>query len=224
MTTYVSRGLYSVPAAARLLRAKPGDLRRWAFGYGPADARHDPVIHTEITRLADEPVLTFVELVELMFVRAVRASRQSFPRIREAHRVLGRLLKTDHPFALRNVFEDPAGLYLRLEAEGEGELLVELRGDGQIAIPRALDRYLHELEFDVDDLATRWFPAGRATPIVVDPAVAFGAPVVAGTRIETALIAELHAGNESAESIAELYGLELAQVTAAIEYETALGA
>jgi len=157
-----------------------------------------------------------------MFIKGLRDAGHSFPRIREAHRVLSRLLESEHPFALRRAFADPAGIYALLEREGQGELLVELKGDGQIAMWPTLNRYLRQLEFDIDDLATRWHPAGPASPIVVDPRISFGAPVVAGTRIETASIAELYHDEDSIEEIAWLFDLEPAQVNAAVEFERTL--
>lgn len=224
LTTLLARGLYSLPAAGRLLDTSPAQLRRWAFGYERAGRRYAPAIHADLDEVAGERALTFLDLVELMFIKGLRDAGHSFPRIHEAHRVLSRLLKTEHPFALRSAFSDPAGIYVLLERENQGELLVELKGDGQIAMWSTLHRYLHQLEFDIDDLAQRWYPAGRATPIVVDPRVSFGAPVVAGTRIETAAIAELYHGEDSIEEIAWLFDLELAQVNAAIEFERSLAA
>lgn len=224
MTTFLARGLYSLPAAGRLLGADPHDLHRWAFGYERAGRWYEPAIDPDFEEVAGERALTFLDLVELMFIKGLRDAGHSLPRIREAHRVLSSLLKTEHPFALKRAFSDPAGIYALLEREDKEDLLIELKGAGQIAMLPALHRYLNQLEFDVDELAQRWYPAGPATPVVVDPRVSFGAPVVAGTRIETAAIAELYDGDDSLEEIAWLYDLEPAQVNAAIEFERNLAA
>jgi len=175
-----------------------------------------------LDELGGEQVLTFLDLVELLFIRGLRASGQSFPRIREAHEVLSRVLETEHPFALKRGFSDPAGIYALLEREDHADLLVELKGAGQIAMWPALHRYLRQLEFNLDDVAERWYPAGRAAPIVVDPRVSFGAPVIEGTRIETAVIADLYHDEDSVEEIAWLYDLEPAQINAAVEFENTL--
>jgi uncharacterized protein (DUF433 family) len=224
LTTFLARGLYSVPAAARLLHTQPEPLRRWAFGYERGGDRYDPVISADLGDVGGEKALTFLDLVELMFIQGLRESGRAFPGIREAHRTLSRVLETEHPFALRRVFSDPGGIYALLDREDEGHLLIELKGAGQIAMWPALQRYLHQLDFDVDQLAERWYPAGRATPIVVDPRISFGAPVIAGTRLETAAIAELYQGDESVEELAWLYDLEPAQVQAAVEFENSLAA
>ena len=159
-----------------------------------------------------------------MFIKALRDSRHSFPRIHEAHRVLSRLLETEHPFALKRAFADPAGIYALLEREGQEDLLIELKGAGQLAMWPTLHRYLKQLEFDVDELAQRWYPAGPATPIVVDPRVSFGAPIVAGTRIQTSAIAELYHGEDSIDEIAWLFDLGPAEVNAAVQFERTIAA
>lgn len=224
MTTYLAYGLYSIPAAAKLLGAKSGQLRRWAFGYERRGQKYDAAINAALGEIGGEQVLTFLDLVELMFIRGLRASGQSFPRIHEAHRVLSRLLETEHPFALRRGFSDPAGIYALLERQDQGDLLVELKGAGQIAMWPALQKYLQQLDFNLDDVAERWHPAGRATPVVVDPRISFGAPVIEGTRIETAVVADLYQGEESVDELAWLYDLEPAQIRAAVEFENTLAA
>ena len=224
MTTYLAYGLYSIPAAARLLGAKPDQLRRWAFGYERRGREYDPTINATLGEIGGEQVLTFLDLVELMFIRGLRASGQSFPRIHEAHRVLSDLLETEHPFALKRGFSDPAGIYALLEREDQGNLLVELKGAGQIAMWPTLQKYLQQLDFNLDDVAERWYPAGRATPIVVDPRVSFGAPVIEGTRVETSVLADQFQGDESIDELAWLYDLEPAQILAAVEFENTLAA
>lgn len=224
LSTYLARGLYSLPAAARLLHSRPDQLRRWAFGYDRGGKHYDGAIKADLDDLGGDRALTFLDLVELMFIQGLRASGRSFPQIHEAHRVLSRILRTEHPFALRQAFSDPGGIYALLEREDQGELLIELKGAGQISMWPALHQYLRQLEFNLDQLAERWYPAGRASPIVVDPDVSFGAPVIKGTRVQTAVIAELYQGEDSVEELAWLYDLEPAQITAAIEYERTLAA
>ena len=53
----------------------------------------------------------------------------------------------------------------------------------------------------------------------MDPAVAFGRPVVAGTRVATTMIFDRYSGGESLVDIAEDYGLELPAVEEALRCE-----
>jgi uncharacterized protein (DUF433 family) len=207
-----------------LLQAPSGELRRWAFGYDRHGSHYEAAIKTDFEEIGGDEVLTFLDLVELMFIRGLRATGRSFPMIHDAHRVLSRLLENEHPFALKGCFSDPGGIYALLEKEGKADLLIELRGAGQIAMWPTLRGYLHQLDFDLDNLAERWYPAGRASPVVVDPRISFGAPVIAGTRVETAVIAELYQGDDSIDELAWLYDLKPAQIRAAVDYERSLAA
>ena len=224
MSTLLSVGLYSVPGAARLIGSRPNELRRWAFGYRRRGKPYSPAIRSEIGKLGGEETLTFLNLVELLFIHELRRGGHSFLSIRKAGQVLRKVFKTHHPFALRTCFADPAGIYALIEAETGDDLLVELQGNAQLAMWPALQGYLKQLDFNVDELAERWHPQGRGRPVVVDPKVAFGAPVILGTATETAVIYEMYSSERSLEEIALWYDLELAQVREAIEFEERLAA
>lgn len=58
--------------------------------------------------------------------------------------------------------------------------------------------------------------------VSMDPRVLGGAPTLKGRRIETALVAFLHAGGMAVEQIAEEYEIKRAQVHRALEFEYAL--
>jgi uncharacterized protein (DUF433 family) len=56
--------------------------------------------------------------------------------------------------------------------------------------------------------------------IVINPAIGFGKPVIAGTGISTAVIASRFNARESMPALAEEYGLEERQIEEAIRWET----
>jgi uncharacterized protein (DUF433 family) len=58
-------------------------------------------------------------------------------------------------------------------------------------------------------------------PIVLDPRVAFGAPVVAGTRIPTSTLAMYTVGNPM-PAIADAFGLEPSKIDVAVGFESQL--
>ncbi len=123
---------------------------------------------------------------------------------------------------MKKWFADPGGIYALLE-ETEGEtVLVELSGAGQIAMRETLAMYLEQLDFDLDGFAARWHPLGKDLPVVVDPHLIFGAPVVKGTRIPTLILIENYTGPESVDEIAWWYGLQPAEVHAAVRFEQQL--
>jgi len=84
------------------------------------------------------------------------------------------------------------------------------------------DRYLEEIDFEASTaLAERWFPLGRRVPIVLDPHIAFGAPIIAGTNIRTDVVALYAAGNP-VPAVARAFELEPSRLQAAIDFETQL--
>jgi uncharacterized protein (DUF433 family) len=54
----------------------------------------------------------------------------------------------------------------------------------------------------------------------IDPRISFGRPVIAGTRIATAVIGERWRAGESVEALAADYGRSLAEIEEAIRCET----
>jgi uncharacterized protein (DUF433 family) len=54
--------------------------------------------------------------------------------------------------------------------------------------------------------------------VSVDPDIRFGKPCITGTRVDVATVVGAVAAGESAESVAEEYGLGAHQVRAALRY------
>src|SRR5690348_3519889 len=93
-------GVYPARVAARLLQEKVATIQRWAFGYRRRGNDYPAAITTILPEVEQERALTFLELVETMFIQALLRSGLSWPKVREASRVAARLLKDEpHPFA-----------------------------------------------------------------------------------------------------------------------------
>jgi uncharacterized protein (DUF433 family) len=112
----------------------------------------------------------------------------------------------------------------------EAEQLINVTRDGQTAIREALDLYLARIEWDPSGLAARLFPfTGKAhtdapRAVMIDPRVAFGRPVLAGTSISTLAIAERFKAGESEAELAHDYGREESEIEEAIRCELAVAA
>jgi uncharacterized protein (DUF433 family) len=216
-------GVYTVPVAARLLQEKPATIERWAFGYQRRGTDYPAAIATDLPPIGDSRALTFLELVELMFVQALLSTGLSWPKVREASRVAAHLLNDErHPFATRRWFADPAALYLSLgQVHGE-DLLVEVAGHAQVAMEPVLHPYLKQLDFDANGVARRWFPMGLEAAVVLDPQRSFGMPITVSAGVPTEALARLYAAGDTVETIAAWYRMDEAEVDAAIRYEEAL--
>ncbi len=214
-------GLYPLIQSAWLLGERPSTVQRWAFGYHRRGKVYTPAIRTELHQSGGSYTLTFVELIELLFIKAFLKSKLSWPKVRQAAVTAAKLLKDEpHPFATKRWFADAAAIYLKLGEEYGEEILVEVAGHAQIAMEPALRPYLQQIEFDIAGMAKRWFPLGFGTPIVLDPQRSFGAPITSKAGVPTEAIASLHRAGDSPSTIASWFRMEEQEVSAAIEFET----
>lgn len=223
-------GIYTPTEAAVLLHEEARTVRRWAFGYHrnrPMRGRayHPPLlVRTDLPDVEGEKALTFVELIELLYIRAFEQANVPWSAIKEAANVAARLFKTAHPFALRQLYVDPKSLYAAIREEDGQESLVQLLGHGQHAITPLVKPYLDQLEFDVNDVATRWWPMGKDGGVVIDPLIAFGSPVVEAVSIRTkvlndAVIAERRVYGEGAvDRVAWIYDISPEHVRTALRF------
>jgi uncharacterized protein (DUF433 family) len=230
----IGTGIYTPAEAAALLKTPPAEVRRWAFGYtrvrGGVPKRYEPLIHTQLPELEGQQALTFIELVEMMFIKGFREAGVSWKTLHEAARVAARLFETEHPFAMRQFFADPGGVYTLLREVDGGETLVSLVGSGQHVFTDLVRPYLGQLEFAPSDVPMRWWPLGKEGRVVVDPAVSFGQPIVAEAGIPTRVLAEALAAETEYDSktalerVAWVYKIPERHVHTATRFEEWLSA
>ncbi len=88
-----------------------------------------------------------------------------------------------------------------------------------------LQAYLRRVEWDAAGVVARLYPFTRKrTPdepkaVVIDPRISFGRPVLAGSGIPTAVIAERYKAGESIDELADDYGRERLAIEEAIRCE-----
>lgn len=212
-----------MPVAAHILQEDSAAVHRWAFGSQRRGTKYMSAIATELPELGGVQALTFLELVELMFIQALLQTGLSWPKVREASRVAARLLKDEpHPFATKRWFADAAAIYLNMGVEHDEDILVEVAGYAQVVMEPVLHPYLTQLDFDMKGIAQRWFPMGFATPVVLDPRRSFGMPITAKAGVPTEIIGRLSRAGDSVSTIAASYGIDEAEVEAALRYEGSL--
>lgn len=228
-------GIYVRADAARLLRMSPARLRRWVGGYTywlrgatatRARRRRPPVIKTDLPVIHDTVALSFLELMELRVVKAVVDAGVSLQHVRGAAQLAADHFDTDHPFASRRVFTDGRAIFSAVSDDADAPDVVKWRAGEieQVIAGGVFDQFLHEIEFDdATSLAERWWPMGRTVPVVLDPRVAFGAPIVAGTAVRTNVVARL-AREASLDEAAVAYEIERRQAEAAVQFESRLAA
>ena len=101
------------------------------------------------------------------------------------------------------------------QGASKNKLIVVSHG-GQLEWGEMLGRKFEEFDYK-KGLAVRWHIAGRGSPILIDPQVAFGAPQING--IPTWAIRGRQEAGESVADIADDFALKIPEVEKALQFE-----
>ena len=219
-------GFYTVPEAARLLRASPRNIARWLGGYAfrGRDGKRinaGPLWRPQLPRLGTAIELGFRDLVELRFVNAFVAQGVGLNVIRRCLENARQILGEERPFATRKFLTDGRTIFLDAAAQEGADAagVVDLKTN-QLAFKAVVEPTFKDLDFD-RDLVVRWRPHRGRQTIVVDPKRAFGAPILSDYGIPTAALAAA-AQAEGVERAARLFETTIALVREAVAFETSL--
>ena len=183
-----------------------------------------PVIQTDIPLIDHIRALSFLELMELRVVKAFIDKGVSLQRVRTAGRLATEDFETRHPFASRRVFTDGRNIFAELTRGVDTPDVVELTPSHHLQIQSGhlVSPFLEEIAFSEEtSMAQRWWPLSRNTPVVLDPDVCFGAPVIDNTGVRTEIAAGMVKAT-SVEATADAYGLNAKEVHAAVKFENYL--
>ena len=221
-------GAYRLSEAAQFLWVKEHSLRRWAMG---ASDRHS-VIHIAD---AKRHLISFNNLAELHVLSFLRDQKVPLQRIRRAVRYITREFAPHHPHPLlaMDLATDGAGVFVEQLVKGsDAPALVDASRDGQLAMRDLLLAHLKRLDRDESTKEVRrLYPfawrvrsaedaARQPMPVLVDPRISFGRPVIAGTRVPIAELASRFAAGEPMFEIAEDMDINVQQVEQAIRFYT----
>ena len=206
---------YRVSDAARYAHSSTQAVGYWHYGGGrdlgpalPGAKRRQP--------------LSYLELVEVAFVATFRKLGVSLQRLRASRQYVAQTFNAEYPFA-----------EYRFKTEGH-RVLMELRehdhsigrdfdksiiadAGGQLAWDAMLADKFAEFDYEGEGLAIRWHVAGRESPVVIDPRVAFGAPLVSG--VPTWVLKGRWTAGESVTEITEDFGVSEEETQAALRFE-----
>lgn len=219
---------YTLAEAARYVGVSQPTLRSWFVGMpytrSGEQRQFKPVIRPASTRPL---VLSFSNLVEAYVLVAIRRKHQiGLPTIRKALTHLrekfdSRRPLLEEPFATR-------GAELFVERLGR---IVNLSRLGQVEIAELIRVYLSRVERDPQGLPIKLYPLTGTQPsvneprsVVIDPAVGFGRPVLAGTGVPTVVLAEQFKAKDLPRDLAREYGVSEEAVWDGIRCELELQA
>ena len=167
---------------------------------------------------------SFLDLIDLLFVQQFVEHGISVQKLRKALEEAGAIIG-DHHFARRAFWTDGRNIYVKVRDEA-AEALLQLLSGGQWVIAPIITQVAHQIDFDeATGISARWYPMGKDVPVVVDPRLSFGAPVIAGRGIQTANVFDLFRGERGdVERVAVCLDLSTDDVRAAVQFEEQLAA
>jgi uncharacterized protein (DUF433 family) len=220
-------GLYTPAEVSHLLVIPVSTVHRWLEGYSYPLARHfrakkPPVFVPALPRVEGRLALTFLDLVQLRVVRAFREAGVPLQRIRVAGEVAGDLFGTSHPLAHLRFKTEGRSVWSDVAAAG-GRHVVNLSAAGQHAFPEVVAESLKEVSYATEPgLADRWYAAGPGGGVVLDPEIAFGAPVLVDSNVPTAAVWSQAQSEPDVHRLASWFRLDVRQVQDAIRFEERL--
>lgn len=219
MAIGIGTGIYTPLEASRLTGLSVRRVKGWISGYRPAnDTGHAPR-PLVIRDPADGQTLSFLDLIEILFVNQFLTSGVKMSHIREASKKAMELFGRDHPFAVRRFETDGKAIFGILGDRGSRKKRVLGLVDGQVSFEKIVAPFFKHIDFRDSGDATRWWPMGRRVPVLLDPEISFGAPVTKTAHVPVfAINAALGAG-ESPARVAKWYDIPLRDVKAAEAFE-----
>lgn len=225
-STYLGRGVYSLSEAAKLSGVPYASISRWTRGYdrviGEVRRKVPPVFNRDYVEIEGKTALSFLDLVEVMFVEAFVHHGVNLRTVRKAVAAAARSFGFSHPFAKKTFLTDGRTILALLAHETGDDELLDLVG-GQFEIADIVRPILKgDLEFGEFDIADRWWPMGKDGSIVVDPARNLGQPTIAPYNIPTFTLFKFFESAGSETAVADWYEIDKASVEAAVYFESRL--
>lgn len=221
---------YTIREVAHYMLMPVATLRSWTLGRHYTISSGERRLFKPVIEMADRKrgLLSFVNLVEIHVLDAVRrVHKVNLRKVREALNFLGRQYGTPHPLVEHAMLTDGKDLFVQKYGS-----LVQISRDGQLAMGEVMDAYLERIACDGAGMAERLYPFTLKRPgmvadelrsvprsIVIDPSISFGRPVITGTGIPTAIIAERYKAGDSIASLAKDYAQDKAKIEDALRCE-----
>ena len=212
---------YSFREVALSIGVPPSTLRAWCVG----QSNFKPVL--VLAEGWDEfHALSFFNLIEANVIAELRREHGvKMPRVRTALEFLADNVPVAHPLVQTELLVTPnQRVYIVYEGKR-----IDISAGGQWPLDSVVSnllRRVHRGRRGILAFFPRVAPHGQGAvsdddyaPIVVNPEICFGRPVIAGTGIPTDVIADRWMGGDSVTKMAEDYDLSEEHIRAALRFE-----
>lgn len=201
--------VYRIGEAARYAGTSVQSAARWHSG--------EAVVLPKREHRAD---LSYMQLIELAVVAAMRREGVKLHAIRSAREYFGKTLDSEFPLAEYRFKTNGTDLivdYEQIDPSAGMDKLLYASSGGQLGWKEVLDRRLKEFEYEDGEIVIRWHVGGSDSRVAIDPRVSFGAPTISGAAT-WAIRGRWDAG-ESVADIADDFGLSPDGVADALKFE-----
>ena len=233
---YNATGIYTLSEASRLIDVPTQKIRRWLYGYNyPKKSGEEkvrafsaPLWIPQLSKIEyDSEVIGFNDLLEIRFVSAFVKHGVSLAVVRRCLETAREISKSAYPMSSGYFKTDGKTIFsetLNAALDKEGELL-DLK-TRQLVFREIINPSLYAgIEYD-GNRATKWYPQGLGTQIVLDPARHFGSPILDKNGMSTDILyASYLAEGKTQQAIkttAMVYDTPLKLVESAIKFEQGL--
>lgn len=205
-----TEGILNLTQAARYLRVPQRTFHRWAKGY----ERGKPLLHV-VDHHRDVLPVTFIALAEAHVLEALRTAGVVPQRIRPALNALQKEFGRDYVLVAPELSTDGIDVLWDFSKSSEGHGLIA--GDtGQHVIKEIVKDHMKYIAWGQDELPQQLeLPTFSPAKVVVDMRRSFGQPIFAGTGTRVADVAGMVKAGESAETVADEFGISVDEVRTA---------
>jgi DNA-binding transcriptional MerR regulator/uncharacterized protein (DUF433 family) len=216
--SHLGLGVYSLGDAARIVGVSSRRLRRWL----DVDAG---IVRGWVADPEDDDTVSFLELMELLFIRKFRQENVSLQAIRKASEAASRMFNTNYPFAVKKFDTDGKTIFATLQKQvdsADAELIEDLQR-GQYVFSEIVKPFFRKLEYGNQE-ALRYWPLLKKGRVVLDPERQFGKPIDSETGVPTSdLYDAVCAGSgQDTAVVAKWFDVPLRAVEQAVIFEQSL--
>jgi uncharacterized protein (DUF433 family) len=230
------RALLETPAypfaeAAHYLHIPVPTLRAWCVGYDyeGGTKRFKPVILLDGKKREG---LSFLNLVEAHVLSALRRQhRIPLPKVRRALDFVAKRLRLERPLYQATFATNGVDLFV-----DELDRIVNVSREGQVEMSDLIRSHLQRIERDARGIPIKLYPftnksaaakivgqekqsPNSGKTVVIDPRIAFGRPVLVGTAVPTAILADRFKAGDTLSDMAQDYGAQTEAIEEAIRCE-----
>jgi uncharacterized protein (DUF433 family) len=207
-------GIYTIPDISRLLNIDRRKVNRYISEYW--DERMGRKLFRDTYSWSTDKrnkAVNFYVLIELYTFFQLQEKGVNTKTILKARNEIAKDLNIEYPFATAGLLTDGKRIWYEFKDD-----IVNADGSSQTNFVKIIQNFAEKIEFRENDLAKRFWPAGKDNSVIIDPHHQFGQPVIKGTNITAQALFSMYRSGEPLEAISVLYDISEKELNDAINF------